>query len=141
MGRPARAFLAALGVFFVALGALGAVLPVLPTTPFLLLAAWCFARSSDRLHDWLHANRLFGQYLRRYRSGEGIPLRAKAFSVALLWLTIGSSIAWALPERPWLTALLTAIGTAVTAHIALINPKKCYERGTAPAAALNGGRT
>jgi len=125
----------------VALGALGAALPVLPTTPFLLLAAWCFARSSGRLHRWLHGNRLFGRYLERYRSGEGIPLRAKTFSISLLWLTIGSSIAWALPERPWLAALLAAIGTAVTAHIALISPKKCYKRGTAPAAAQNGGRT
>lgn len=122
-GRPVRAFLAALGVFFVALGALGVLLPVLPTTPFLLLAAWCFARSSDRLHDWLHTNRLFGQYLRRYRSGKGIPQHAKIFSISLLWLTLAISIAWALPERPWLTALLVVIGIAVTAHISFIGRK------------------
>lgn len=131
-GRPARALLAALGIFFVALGALGAILPVLPTTPFLLLAAWCFARSSDDLHDRLHENRLFGEYLRRYRSGGGIPLRAKVFSISLLWLTLGASAAWAWPGRPWLTALLAAIGAAVTAHIILIGPrKKCYNNNAA----------
>ncbi|MDQ7773582.1 MAG: YbaN family protein [Elusimicrobiales bacterium] len=122
--RPARALLAALGVFFVALGALGAALPVLPTTPFLLLAAWCFARSSDSLHRRLHENRFFGEYLRRYNSGEGLPLRAKAVTISLLWLTLGASAAWAWPERPWLTALLIAIGAAVTAHILLIGRKK-----------------
>ncbi len=68
-GRPVRAVLAVLGVFFVALGALGVFLPVLPTAPFLLLAAWCFARSSDLLHNWLNTNRLFGQNQRRYRAG------------------------------------------------------------------------
>ncbi|MDQ7773578.1 MAG: YbaN family protein [Elusimicrobiales bacterium] len=115
--------LASLGVFFVALGALGAALPVLPTTPFLLLAAWCFARSSGRLHRWLHENRFFGEYLRRYRSGEGIPLRAKIISISLLWLTLGTSAAWAWPERPWLAALLISVGAGVTAHISLIGRK------------------
>jgi len=122
-GRPARAVLAALGVFFVALGALGAVLPVLPTTPFLLLSAWCFARSSDNLYRWLHENRFFGEYLRRYRNGESLPLRTRAITIALLWLTLGASAAWAWTERPWLAALLGLIGTAVTAHISLIGRK------------------
>ncbi|KAF0124720.1 MAG: hypothetical protein FD189_2272 [Elusimicrobia bacterium] len=121
--RPARAVLAALGVFFVALGALGAVLPVLPTTPFLLLAAWCFARSSDRLYRWLHENRFFGEYLRRCRDGEPLPRRTRAIAIALLWLTLGASAAWAWTERPWLAALLAAIGIAVTLHLSLLGRK------------------
>lgn len=121
--RPARALLAALGVFFVALGALGAVLPVLPTTPFLLLAAWCFARSSDRLYRWLHENRLFGEHLRRYRGGEGLPLSVKVAAISTLWLTLAASALWTWPDRAWLAPALLLVGAAVTLHIALIKPR------------------
>lgn len=122
--RRFRPLLAAAGLFFTALALLGILLPVLPTTPFLLLAAWCFARSSARLHSWLHENRLFGAYLRRYSNGEGLPLQTKATTISLLWLTLGASAAWAWPQRPWLAAALLLIGAAVTAHIALIKARK-----------------
>ena len=65
------------GLLCVMLGLLGAVLPLLPTTPFLLVAAACFERSSPRLQRWLFSNRLFGDALRRYRNGEGMPRRSK----------------------------------------------------------------
>ena len=63
--------------------------PVLPTTPFLLLAAICYARSSERFYHWLLNNRWFGEYLKNYREGRGIPLREKTLTVLALWLTIG----------------------------------------------------
>ena len=122
-GRPRRTLLKAAGLFFTALALLGILLPVLPTTPFLLLAAWCFGRSSPRLYTWLHENRLFGDYLRRYRNGEGLPLPVKVTTISLLWLTLGASAAWAWPERPWLAAALALIGAAVTAHIARIKTR------------------
>ena len=122
--RRFRPLLAAAGLFFTALALLGIMLPVLPTTPFLLLAAWCFARSSPRLYDWLHENRLFGEYLRRYRNGEGLPLQVKVTTISLLWLTLGFSAAWAWPQRPWLAGALGLIGAAVTAHIALIKTRQ-----------------
>ena len=65
------------GSVFVVLGAFGVILPGLPTTPFLILAAACYIRSSQRLYDWLIANKTFGPYLRDYREGKGIPKRAK----------------------------------------------------------------
>ncbi|MCC6972236.1 MAG: YbaN family protein, partial [Phycisphaerales bacterium] len=67
------------------IGILGMFLPVLPTTIFFILAAWCFARSSEKFHHWLHHNRLFGKYLRNFRNGHGMTLGSKIFSIAFLW--------------------------------------------------------
>lgn len=123
-----RYFLIAAGWIFVGLGLVGAVLPLLPTTPFLLLAAACFARSSQRFYHWLHANRLFGDYLRRYRDGEGIPLRAKVISISLLWLTLTSSALFALPSHWWHLRLgLVLIGLAVSVHILRIRTRVTKE--------------
>ncbi|MER2510687.1 MAG: YbaN family protein [Amaricoccus sp.] len=72
----------ALGGFFVAVGAVGVVLPVLPTTPFLILAAACFARSSPRFERWLLDHRIFGPLLRDWRARGAIPVRAKVAAVA-----------------------------------------------------------
>ncbi len=108
--------LIALGTLSVALGMLGMFLPVLPTTPFLLLAAFCYGRSSPRLHRWLSTNRCFGKYLANYREGRGIPRRQKALTILLLWLTIGSTAC--LTTSPWwLPPLLLGIAVAVTIHL------------------------
>jgi len=76
------------GVASLGLGALGVVLPLLPTTPFLLLAAACFFRSSDRLYDWLMRHRWFGPYIRNYREHRAIALGAKVGTLTLLWATL-----------------------------------------------------
>ena len=73
------------GVLAVLLGILGLFLPLLPTTPFLLLASWCFARGSSRLHRWLLSHRVFGEYLRNFEAGRGIPLKAKILATVMLW--------------------------------------------------------
>jgi hypothetical protein len=82
-----------IGLFFVALGFVGAFLPVLPTTPFLILATACFARSSPRIENWLLSHPRFGPSLRAWRARGAIPLRAKLMAVAgigsgflLFWL-------------------------------------------------------
>ncbi|MDI6762123.1 MAG: YbaN family protein [Thermodesulfobacteriota bacterium] len=87
-----RKVLMAAGTFFVGLGIVGIFLPILPTTPFLLLAAACYARSSERFYNWLLNHRWFAKYIRPYREGKGIPLKAKALSVSLIWLTILFSV-------------------------------------------------
>jgi uncharacterized membrane protein YbaN (DUF454 family) len=66
-----------LGWLLFSLGVVGAFLPVLPTTPFMILALWCFARSSDRFHDWLYTHRLFGPPLQLWHEHRVIPLAAK----------------------------------------------------------------
>lgn len=112
----------ACGFIFVGLGVIGIVLPVLPTTPFLLLAAFCFARSSEKWHNWLMTNKLFGDYLRNYQEGRGIPLKVKVMAITFLWVTILISIFFFL-ENWILEILLIAIASAVSIHI--ISVKTC----------------
>jgi uncharacterized membrane protein YbaN (DUF454 family) len=104
------------GVLSVALGVIGILVPVWPTTCFLLLAAWCFARSSTRAERWLHENRLFGRYLRDYREKGIISPRVRATSLMVLWGFIGIS-AFALASRLWVVALLVVVASAVTFHL------------------------
>jgi uncharacterized membrane protein YbaN (DUF454 family) len=111
-----RAVYFTVGTFSVGLGIIGIVLPLMPTTCFLLLAAWCFARSSPRAERWLHENRLFGRYLRDYRERGVISSRARRVSLAALWACIGIS-AFVLLDRAWAVASLLVVATAVTIHL------------------------
>tara|TARA_Y100000590_G_scaffold62422_1_gene66751 strand:+ start:6090 stop:6506 length:417 start_codon:yes stop_codon:yes gene_type:complete len=85
-----------LGLFFVGLGAIGVVVPGLPTTPFLILAAACFIRSSQKLYDWLIQNKTFGPYLKDYREGKGIPKKAKILAVCMIILFVSYSVFFAI---------------------------------------------
>ena len=76
-----RIFLILCGCLAVVLGILGIFLPLLPTTPFLLLAAACFFRSSPRLYNWLISHKRMGPYIRNFREHRAIPLKAKVISV------------------------------------------------------------
>jgi len=110
------------GVYFtvgaasVAAGVVGIFVPLWPTTCFLLLAGWCFARSSRRAERWLHENRLFGRYLRDYREHRVISGRVRAASLTTMWAFMALSAAL-LRERLWVVALLVLVGAAVTAHL------------------------
>ena len=77
-GNLSRWLLIAAGTVFLALGVVGILLPLLPTTPFLLLAAACYAKSSKRFSNWLLNNRVFGKIIKDYREGWGIPLNSHA---------------------------------------------------------------
>jgi len=107
------------GTLLVGLGTLGMFLPLLPTTPFLLLAAACYARGSKRFYNWLLSNRWFGNYIKNYRERKALPLRIKAFSIILLWATIGYSAVFAV-NAPLVRVLLVGIAIGVTVHITLI---------------------
>ena len=98
-------------------------LPVLPTTPFLLLAATCYARSSERFYHWLMTNRWFGEYIKNYREGRGIPLKQKVVTILLLWLTIGST-AWLAISQWWVRLILLGIAVGVTIHLAKVKTYK-----------------
>jgi cobalt-precorrin 5A hydrolase len=74
---------------------IGIFVPVLPTTPFLLLAAACYARSSEHFHQWLLNNRWFGQYIKDYHDGLGIRLSQKITALSLMWLSICSAVVFA----------------------------------------------
>jgi len=112
------------GTIFVGLGIIGIFLPILPTTPFLLLAAACYARSSKRFYEWLINNRWIGAYIRHYREGKGVPLKVKFFTLVLLWITILFSIFF-INQIVWINLLLFIIAFSVTLHIITI---KTYKR-------------
>ena len=80
------------GSIFIALATLGVLLPLLPTTPFLLLAAACYARSSSRFHNWLLANRIFGPTIRQWQESRSIAFRTKGIAIFMLVATLGSSV-------------------------------------------------
>lgn len=117
--RIIRHVLVAAGTLFLVLGIVGVFLPVLPTTPFLLLAAACYARGSSRFYIWLMNNRLFGTYIRNYREGRGLPPKIKVIVIGLLWVTIGYSAAFAVHVL-WARAILILIAVGVTTHILYI---------------------
>ena len=106
----------AVGAGSVVMGVVGIFVPLWPTTCFLLLAGWCFARSSRRAERWLQENRLFGRYLRDYRERGVISLRVRTASLSVMWLFMGVS-AVALWQHLWAVALLVLIGVAVTVHL------------------------
>lgn len=104
------------GTVSVVLGVIGIFVPIWPTTCFLLLAGWCFARSSRRAERWLHGNRLFGRYLRDYRERGVISPRVRLSSVTVLWLFIAISSAL-VGFEPWIVGLLLLVAGAVTLHL------------------------
>jgi hypothetical protein len=114
--RPLRYFLLVLGCAAVALAVVGIFVPILPTTPFLLLAAFLFGRSSPRFYAWLHTNRWFGAYLANYRAGRGLPLREKVLTVGALWVAILLSAFLALSNW-WARGSLLLVASAVTVHL------------------------
>lgn len=110
-----RWLLIAAGYTSVGLGLAGMFLPLLPTTPFLLLAVVCFAKSSPRLHEWLVSHPRLGSYIHAYRDGRGMPRRAQATTIAVLWMTMGLSAWWV--NRPTISGILLGVAVGVTAFI------------------------
>jgi len=115
-GPVRRGVYVSVGALSVVFGVIGIVVPLWPTTCFLLLAAWCFARSSRAAELWLYENRLFGRYLRDYRERGVISTRLRTTSVATLWVFIALSALF-LATRLWAVALLLLVAVAVTAHL------------------------
>ena len=131
-----KAVLIFAGTVCVALGVLGMFLPLLPTTVFLLMAAYCYSRSSERFHTWLINNRLLGSYIRNYKSGQGISLRQKITTTGILWVSIGVSI-WLLGGSFWATLLLLLIAIGVTLHLVLIKTYDPEVTAAAPSVSKN----
>ena len=128
-----RLLLIAIGTIAVALAIVGMFVPVLPTTPFLLLAAACYARSSDRFLNWLTHNRWFGAYIRNYREGRGMPRLTKTLTLAALWATLILSGAFAVSTW-WLRLVLVAVGAGVTIHLLRIPTYAAVPDPASPAA-------
>jgi len=111
-----RVLYAGLGTGCVVLGILGMFLPVLPTTPFLLLAAGCYARASGRFYNWLLNHPLFGPTILEWRRHRSIAYRTKVTAIVLMALTLGSSIVFFVGE-PWLRGALAVFGAILAIYL------------------------
>ena len=105
-----------IGILSLVLGVIGIFLPVLPTTPFLLLSATLFLRSSQKLYDWLLSHPYLGEYIRNFKEYKAIPLRVKVVSVSLVWITLLYCALFVAREW-WMSAMFVAIALGVSIHI------------------------
>jgi uncharacterized membrane protein YbaN (DUF454 family) len=129
--RIPRSLLLVLGWTCVVLGFVGVFVPGMPTTVFLLVAAWCFYRSSERAHAWLLEHRVLGPYVRDVLSGKGMPLRSKLIAIAVMWLACGSS-AWFFVPVVWAKVAVLACAV-IGSYFVLRVPTRVAERVPEPA--------
>ena len=119
--RVARAAWIGAGSLLVGLGLIGVVVPGWPTTIFVILAATCYARSSQRLYDRVIGNRLIGRHARAFREAGAMPVRAKAMALGFMWPFVALSVLVAIPDSLVLakvaTLVLALIGTAYILHL------------------------
>lgn len=113
----------ALGWLFFALGLVGVVLPVLPTTPFMIVALWCFSSSSQRFHRWLFNHRVFGPPLRRWLRERVIPLPVKLVASSAMLISLGYVLLSVQP--PWYASTGMAAVMAYGAWFIWRQPSRC----------------
>ena len=110
------------GVYFVigsislAAGVIGVFLPVIPTTPFILLSAWCFFRSSEKIYQWVISNERFGPTIENYQEGRGITKNTKIRAIVMMWLAITLSVYFFITNI-YLIALLYVIAVGVSIYL------------------------
>ncbi len=118
-----RPLLLGTGLLCTGLGIVGIFVPLLPTTPFLLLAAACFARSSDKFHTWLLTHDRLGPFVAGYLDGSGIPARAKAISIVMIWITLPPSAMLLVPVG-WVKVLLILLAICITLYVLRLPTRK-----------------
>lgn len=122
-----RLFFLSLGTTFLGIGVIGIVLPVLPTTPFVLVSAFFFGKSSKRFENWLSNSHYFGSYIENYKNKKGVPLDVKLTSIGFLWVTL--IVSAILFSSTWyIPVILITVGIAVTLHIALLKSRNSHGR-------------
>lgn len=124
--NPAQLLLISLGWICIALGVLGIFLPLMPTTVFLLIAAWCFARSSERFHSWLVAHPHLGPFIHAWQSGQGLEQGLRNRIIASLWisLTLSALISFYATHSLLLLIIFPLIGFGVSYYIYSL---PCYQ--------------
>ena len=104
------------GFIVMTIGLIGIIVPGLPTTPLMILAAACFAKSSQRFYDWIINNKMFGQHVKNYREGNGIPKKSKPIILVTMWTFVLFAVLIAIPDSAppvskIATLVLAVIGT------------------------------
>lgn len=104
-----------IGLIALSLGFIGIIIPILPTTPFMLLAAYCFVRSSKRLYNWLINHKVFGVYIYNYLENRAIKKSAKISAMVLLWPSLLFTMC--IIQKIPVTIILMVVGVFVSKHI------------------------
>lgn len=119
--RIARIIWFSIGITVMSVGFIGVVVPGLPTTPLMILAAACFAKSSQRFYDWIINNKMFGKHVLNYREGKGIPKKVKPVILTTMWIFVIFAISLGIPEELLIpkiaTFVLAIIGTIFIARL------------------------
>ena len=110
------------GMICLGLGGIGVIVPGLPTTPFMLLAAACFARSSERFFNWILTHPTFGKLVRRFRAGKGVPLKIKVLGASVSSVFVTFAVFFAMPQHMVAPRVFTAIAGAVGVWYILSRP-------------------
>ena len=123
MGKSTKITFIILGTISLLLGTLGIFLPLLPTTPFYLLTAWLYMRSSEKLYHKVMKNKYFGTIVRNFQEDKTIALRTKIIIVSMLWFSILISAFWVV-SLWWVRLLLLAVAVGVTVHVLSFRTRK-----------------
>ena len=115
--KLSRFFWFCIGFIIMVIGIIGIVVPGLPTTPLMILASACFARSSQKFYDWIINNKMFGHHVKNYREGKGIPKRSKPIILSTLWFFVLFAVLIAIPDS---APVISKISTLVLAVIGTI---------------------
>ena len=121
-GRIKKTLLIVAGVVSLTLGGIGVFLPLLPTTPFVLLAAGCFAGSSPAMHRWLCRSRFFGEYIENYRTNAGVSKSVKVRAIVFLWA--GLALSAVAVHKPIVRIILAVVGICVSTHLLMMKTKE-----------------
>jgi uncharacterized membrane protein YbaN (DUF454 family) len=133
-----RWLLLAAGGLCLGVGFVGIFLPLVPTTPLVIVAAICFARSSQRAYGWLTSNRLFGGHLRDYLEGKGLAWKARLAVLGFMWLVTGLT-ALLVVENLAIRSALVVVAVAVTIHVALLRRSSAARSEVPSVSADRGG--
>ncbi|MGE3975701.1 MAG: YbaN family protein [Bdellovibrionales bacterium] len=117
--KALRSLLFALGIFSTVAGIVGVFVPLLPTTPFLLLAAWCFLKSSPKAHQWMYQHPVLGPPLRQWENHHAIARPAKFFAIIMIFSSL--IIIWIKVDQWWVTVPLTLLLVGVSVFIFMQN--------------------
>jgi uncharacterized membrane protein YbaN (DUF454 family) len=117
-----RILLNVFGFLAIGLGAVGVFLPLLPTTPFVLLAAGCFASANPRMYNWLVKSKYFGEYIRNYREKTGISMQTRVRGIIFLWAALVLSALIFRHIHGWI--ILAVVGIGVSIHLLTIRGRE-----------------
>lgn len=117
-----RFFWLFLGLLFSIIGLIGLIVPGLPTTPLMIVAAACFFRSSKRLFNWVLSNKYFGNYVKDFREGRGMPRKAKFIALGFIWLFVSISVFVGIPDHLVYVKILTLIAACTGTGVIITLP-------------------